>query len=124
VPQRRSWWAWRLCEANHELIAVWVADDLTGVTITELLERRGVTLPSRTMQRDVVQVFGRRRSRRPTVRVVDGEPGDELQVDFGRMGLLTDAVTGRRRVVHASVFSACFSRHCFVWLSSRRPRQR
>jgi hypothetical protein len=51
------------------------------------------------------------------VRVADGEPGTELQVDFGKMGLLFDAECGRRRVVQALIFTAVFSRHCFVWLS-------
>ena len=37
-----------------------------------------------------VEVCGRGRGRGPTVRVADGEPGDELQVDFGRMGLIVD----------------------------------
>jgi hypothetical protein len=54
----------------------------------------------------------------PTVRVADGEPGDELQVDFGRMGYLD--VDGRRRVVWALIFTAVYSRHCFVWLSHRQ----
>ncbi len=43
-----------------------------------------------------LEVCGRRRGPGPTVRVADGEPGDELQVDFGRMGLLHDPATGRR----------------------------
>jgi hypothetical protein len=54
------------------------------------------------------------------VRVADGEPGDECQIDFGRMGLLFDPATGRNRVVHALIFTACFSRHCFVWLTFRQ----
>ena len=52
-----------------------------------------------------------------TVRVADCEPGQELQVDFGRMGILFDLVTGRRRVCHALIFTAVFSRHMFVWLT-------
>ena len=52
-----------------------------------------------------------------TVRVADGEPGAELQVDFGKMGLIFDSVTGRRRVCWALIFTAVYSRHCFVWLS-------
>jgi hypothetical protein len=32
------------------------------------------------------------------VRVADGEPGDELQVDFGRLGFLVDPDSGRRDV--------------------------
>ena len=54
---------------------------------------------------------------RVTVRVADGEPGVECQVDFERMGLIGDAVAGRRRVCQALIFTACYSRHSFVWLS-------
>ena len=61
--------------------------------------------------------------RTATVRVADGEPGQELQVDFGRMGLLVDPDTGRRRVVHTLIFTACFSRHCFVWLTFRQTTE-
>jgi transposase len=109
--------AWRQLQANHDVIAVWVADDLTGVKIAELLARRGIVVPGRTVQRYVAEVCGRTRGRGPTVRVADGEPGDELQIDFGRMGLIFDPATGRDRVVHALIFTACFSRHCFVWLT-------
>jgi transposase len=112
--------AWRVLQAHHDEIAGWVAEDVTGVKITELLGRRGVAVPSRTVQRYVAEVLGRTRGRGPTVRVNDGEPGDELQVDFGRMGLIFDAATGRNRVVYALIFTACFSRHCFVWLTHRQ----
>src|SRR3954469_11294478 len=115
--------AWRLLQTHHDDIAGWVADDLTGVKVAELLERRGVAVPPRTVQRYVADVLGRTRGRGPTVRVNDGEPGDELQVDFGRMGLLFDSATGRDRVVHALIFTACFSRHCFVWLTHRQTTE-
>jgi len=61
-----------------------------------------------------------RGARRATVPVTDCEPGAECQVDFGRMGLLDDPQAGRRRVVHALIFTAVYSRHCFVWLSFRQ----
>jgi transposase len=112
--------AWRLLQAHHDEIAGWVEDDLTSVKIHELLGRRGVCVPCRTVQRYVAEVVGRTRGRGSTVRVNDGEPGDELQVDFGRMGLIYDPVAGRDRVVHALIFTACFSRHCFVWLTYRQ----
>jgi transposase len=51
------------------------------------------------------------------VRVADGEPGVECQIDFGRLGLVWDPDTGRRRVTHALIFTAVYSRHMFVWLS-------
>jgi hypothetical protein len=60
----------------------WVEDGLTAVKIHELLERRGVEVPLRTVQRYVLEVCGRSRGRGPTVRVADGEPGDELLCGF------------------------------------------
>jgi|GEM_PF-2418585 len=38
-------------------------------------------------------------------------PGQQLQVDYGRMGLLLDPVSGRRRLVHAFIGTLSFSRH-------------
>lgn len=110
--------AWQRLVAEHDTVKKWVAKDLTAVRIHELLARRGVVVPLRTVQRYVRDECGRRRGRGPTVRVADGEPGDELQVDFGRMGHLD--VDGRRRVVWALIFTAVYSRHCFVWLSHRQ----
>lgn len=115
--------AWRLLAVNHERIAGWVKDDLTGVKIHELLDRQGVVVPLRTVQRYLLEVCGRSRGRGPTVRIADGAPGDELQIDFGRMGFIVDADSGRRRVVHALIFTACYSRHCFVWLTLQQTTQ-
>ncbi len=114
---------WRLLVARHDDVTTWVKEDLTGAKIHELLERRGVIVPLRTVQRYVREVCGRSRGRGPTVRVADGEPGDECQVDFGRMGLIFDPASGRRRVVWALIFTACYSRHCFVWLSFGQTTQ-
>ena len=47
------------------------------------------------------------------MRVDDPPPGIECQVDFGRLGLIVDGE--RRRVCWALIFTACFSRHLFVW---------
>jgi transposase len=111
--------AWEAVAANGDQLKVWLVDQgLTVVKAGELLARRGVVVPERTLHRYALEVLGVGRSARgSTVRVADGEPGVELQVDFGKMGLLADAGTGRRRVVHALIFTAVFSRHCFVWLS-------
>jgi len=111
--------AWGLLVANHDRLKGWLVDDgLTAVKAGELLARRGVVVPERTTQRYALEVLGVGRSARgTTVRVADGEPGVELQVDFGKMGLIDDPESGRRRVLQALIFTAVFSRHCFVWLS-------
>jgi transposase len=108
--------AWRSLEEHRGQIRTWVEkDDLTTVKVGALLARCGVVVPARTLDRFVAEVCGPRRGRAVTVRVADGAPGRELQVDFGRMGLIPDPATGRRRVCHALIFTACVSRHCFVW---------
>jgi transposase len=108
--------AWQLLQAEREQITTWVGKDLTVVKIGDLLARRGVVVPYRTLHRFCVQCCGFGRGG-TTVRVADGEPGVECQIDFGRMGVVYDPVTGRRRVTHALIFTAVYSRHMFVWLT-------
>lgn len=108
--------AWRVLGEHREQIRVWVdKEQLTTVKVGQLLARHGVIVPARTLDRFVTELCGPRRGRAVTVRVADGQPGREVQVDFGRMGLIGDPVTGRRRVCHALIFTACVSRYCFVW---------
>jgi transposase len=81
-----------------------------------LLTRSGTTVPYRTLHHFATEECGFR-PRDTTVRVLDGDPGVECQIDFAQMGLLDDPETGRRRRVHALIFTAVVSRHMFVWLT-------
>ena len=112
--------AGRWLAAHHERLAELLDEGLTVVKAGELLAREGVVVPERTLHRYALEVLGRGRGRKPTVRVADCEPGAECQVDFGKMGLLDDPEAGRRRVVHALIFTAVYSRHMFVWLTFRQ----
>jgi len=111
--------AWATLVANHDQLKVWLNDKkLTVVKAHDLLSRQGVVVPQRTLHRYALDVLGVGRSARAsTVRVADGEPGGECQVDFGRMGLIADPDSGKQRVCQALIFTAAYSRHCFVWLS-------
>lgn len=113
--------SWELLLEREEQIRGWVAggqgqDPLSMVKIEELLARQGCVVPYRTLHRFAVERcgFGVRKT---TMRVADGEPGVECQLDFGQMGYIFDPVTGRRRRVHALIFTAVVSRHLFVWLT-------
>jgi transposase len=108
--------AWQLLAAHRDEVTALVGKGLTVAKIGDLLTRRGVVVPYRTLHRFCVQCcgFGRRSE---TVRVADGQPGQECQLDFGKLGLLHDASAGRRRVTHALIFTAVYSRHMFVWLT-------
>jgi hypothetical protein len=97
-------------------ITGWVEGGLTLVKIGELLERRGIVVPYRTLARFAAAECGYSSSRQKvTVPVADGKPGEEVQLDFGYLGMIPDGE--RRRKLHALVFTAVFSRYCFVFLT-------
>jgi transposase len=108
--------AWDRLLLVEEDICGWVSDGLQLTNLHGKLTRRGVVVPYRTLHRFAVERCGFGRSRL-TVRVADGKPGVECQIDFGRLGMMLDPVSGRRRAVHALIFTAVVSRHMFVWLS-------
>ncbi|MGI8756829.1 MAG: hypothetical protein ACR2MB_13420 [Acidimicrobiales bacterium] len=108
--------------ARHDRIEAWLKKDgLTVVKVHDLLTREGVVVPERTLHRYAGEVCDVGRGRRgTTVRVNDGEPGDELRVDFGKMGRIGDPETGRQRDCHALIFTPVVSRYSFVWLTHRQ----
>jgi transposase len=108
--------AWQALVPHEQQIRDWLKAELQLTNIHGKLARHGVIVPYRTLHRFAVDRcgFGRRKA---TVRVADGDPGVECQVDFGKLGLMHDPVSGRRRALHALIFTAVFSRHVFVWLS-------
>jgi transposase len=113
--------SWEALEARHDQIQAWVKGSekdkpLSVVKISTLLARSGCVVPYRTLHRYAVARCGFR-VKGTSMRVVDGEPGVECQIDFAQMGFLLDPDTGRRRKVHALIFTAVVSRHMFVWLS-------
>lgn len=79
--------SWERLLAEEERIKGWVKDDLTVAKIGDLLTRRGVVVPERTLQRFCAERCGTG-GIKSTVRVADGDPGVELQADFGRMGMI------------------------------------
>jgi hypothetical protein len=109
--------AWETLLAHRAFLEAKLEDDLQLTTVHRLLVRHGgAAVPYRTLHRFCVQELGHGGSDN-TVRVDDSDPGEELQVDFGRMGVLLDPVTGRRRVAWALIFTAVFSRRMCVWLT-------
>jgi transposase len=55
------------------------------------------------------------RKKPSTVRVDDPPPGQEAQIDFGKMGLVLDAESGKRRALWVLIITLSFSRYQFVW---------
>ena len=106
--------AWTRLEGERDWLEKQIEDGLRLTKVHELLERRGVAVPYRTLHRYCAGELGYGR-RRATLPVADCEPGAELQVDFGRLGLIPDPQSGRRRTCHALIFTAVYSRHLFVY---------
>ena len=106
---------WAQLEARQEEITAWVKAEVPVVKIGNLLARRGVVVAERTLHRFAAERCGAAGTK-VTTPVDDGPPGSELQVDFGYLGLIP-AGEGRRRKLHALVFTACFSRFMFVYLT-------
>ena len=82
--------------------------------IHELLAERGCEVSYSTLRRFIARRgWGRRQP--VTVRMEDGPPGEVAELDFGRLGLIADPESGRRRTVWALIVVWRYSRHCFVW---------
>ena len=109
--------SWETLLTHQDQIRAWVSQDkLSIVKVEQLLTRRGVNVPYRTLHRFAVQQCGFR-PKDTTVRVLDGGPGVECQIDFAQTGFILDPDNGHKRKVHALIFTACYSRHMFVWLT-------
>ncbi|MEZ5144407.1 MAG: IS21 family transposase, partial [Acidimicrobiales bacterium] len=109
--------SWAVLAGEHDRIKGWVDTKVPVVKMGELLARRSVVVPERTLHRYVAEHFGSSSADGSTVPLADCAPGAELQVDWAKLGFIVDTATSRRRSVWALVFTSVFSRHCFVWLS-------
>src|SRR6202171_5233552 len=105
---------WTLCTEQREAIRRWLEAGVRLTKIRKLLARQGVRIAYPTLHRFAVLElqFGRTA---PTIPVLDGPPGQELQVDTGWVGWLTLPSPGKRRRFRAWIFTAVRSRHRFVY---------
>jgi len=106
--------SWARCEAQRQFIAGHLEDGVRLTKVRKLLIRQGVEVPYATLRRWAVAElsFGRTAT---TVALVDGEPGQECQLDTGWVLRLEADASGRRRRAKAWIFTAVLSRHRFVW---------
>ena len=104
---------WAQCATQRPAIERWLADGLRLTKIRKLLGRQGVAITYATLYRFAVTElqFGQTAT---TIPVLDGPPGQELQLDTGWVGWLT-LPAGARRRFRAWIFTAVRSRHRFVY---------
>jgi transposase len=101
--------------AHREQIERWITTDRLLLTrVRELLVGQGCDVPYTSLRRFVInQKLGI--SPKTTVRLPETTPGDYAEMDFGRLGTITDSATGRKTTVWALVVVLSYSRHMFVW---------
>lgn len=106
--------AWHACVAQRVFVEEMLGQRVRLSKIRRLLLRQGVEVPYSTLHRFAAVELGFGRAA-VTLPVVDGEPGEELQVDTGWMTLLEPDGSGRRRRFRVWIFTPSVSRYRFVW---------
>lgn len=109
----------KLLLQHQERLRGWLDPDnpyqrgLTLAKVLILLKRQGVEVSYSSLRRFAVKHlgFGRKQT---TVRLEGVAPGELAEVDFGRLGMISDPETGKKRLLHALVVTLVFSRHQYV----------
>jgi transposase len=106
-------------EPHQSRLQAWLVpeDGSRGLKLSkvhQLLSREGVEIPYSSLHRFAVRHCGFADSRRVTVRMAESAPGEVAEIDFGRLGLVYDPVTQKRRFHHALIVTLLHSRHQYV----------
>lgn len=111
---------WTQVSQHRPLIERWLAGygDTRPLKLTKihtlLVRDHGLTASYDTLWRFAHQELAWR-EKPSTVRIDDPPPGQEAQIDFGKMGFMIDPDSGRKRRLWALIVTLVFSRHQFVW---------
>lgn len=108
---------WPLIEQHRDYIADQIERGVTITTIHQRLrDERGLACSISAMRRWVHANVSEEvsRSRVVVLRLEPVQPGQEAQVDYGRLGAWVDPATGRKHQVWAFALVLCASRHLFV----------
>lgn len=114
APGRSHGDGWARCEEHRTVVEQYLKQGLRLTKIRKLLQRQGILISYATLRRFAWAElnFGQPDD---TLPVVDGEPGQECQVDTGWMNYLEPNLLGHRRRFRAWIFTAVCSRHRFVY---------
>ena len=105
-----------VCVAQRDQLLAWHEAGAAGPKLMELLQRHtGKSVALRTLQRFMQAELAKAKGPDATCYVADCAPGEELQVDYEQLGVVQDADTQTRRMLHAFVCTAVHSRHTFVY---------
>ena len=98
-----------------EQIQQWLKQDKLKLTRIQELLAQGQCLVLYMSMRRFVFRKGWGKGSQTTVRMADTEPGEVAEADFGRLWLMWDPQSGRRRQAWGMVTVMGYSRHEFLW---------
>ena len=103
-PGRPHGEGWAICEQHRETIAGFIKDRIRLTKGRKLLLRQGIDVSYPTLHRFAISELGFGK-RRLTIPAADCGPGEELQLDTGRMGSLEPGEDGKRHRFIYPVFT-------------------
>ncbi len=108
--------AWAELAARQGEIAEQLAANRPSTVWQRLHDEQGLQASLPSFRRYVLATMPEAYSKRAgiTVRRDDPPPGEEVQVDYGRLGKWTDPTTGETMILQAFILVLSFSRHMFV----------
>jgi transposase len=114
VPQERS--SWDELAARRDEIVERLKVNRPSTVWQRMHDDEGLQASLPSFRRYALANFPEAYGRRQGITVLrdDPPPGEEAQVDFGRLGKWTDPVSGETMILHAFVLVLAFSRHMFV----------
>ncbi|MGH7282280.1 MAG: IS21 family transposase [Polyangiaceae bacterium] len=119
---------WKEIAQHRERIERWLRGDSEHRPLrlskvhTLLVRDHGLAASYHTLWRFARQELAWR-EKPSTVRVDDPPPAQEAQIDFGQMGLVLDAESGKKRMLWVLVVTLSFSRYQFVWPTFRQTTE-
>jgi hypothetical protein len=118
---RNNGLAWAELAARHTEIAAALKANRPSTVWQRMHDDAGLQASLPSFRRYALAMLPDAYSRRPriTVRRDDPPPGDEAQVDYGRLGKWVDPVTGEGMILNPFVMVLSFSRHMFVGVVRR-----
>jgi transposase len=107
---------WPGIEPHRKRIRDWLDDDVTVATVAQRLRDEHALEASESSVRRWIAGNLAEDAKRDKVTVFRGEvdAGSEAQIDYGKLGMWLDPVSGRRVTVWAFVMVLAYSRHIFV----------
>jgi hypothetical protein len=116
------------CQSHEEQIRTWIGDGVCLTTIQRALTDQFGFTGSYSSVRRLAQKLGYHE--KPVTCVLEFEPGQAAQVDFGNGPVIQDVFTGTVTKTWIFVMTLCFSRHAYAeivsdqktatWLSCHR----